>query len=996
MAKFHKLIIMMTVIILCTSLLAAASAETWTVGNTDLNILNGGIMLSDRGDLYFNHNGIFVQRDDIVSALSADDGCNLNLQGNFLYYTLGTDLKKIPKSGGTAETVFSASDVIEQMFVLKDKILFIVGGQAHRLPTGSNTPQRISDLTDISGLIPTQYGNIFITGDPFDYTLWAGEVPILSGVSSCYTDSGHLITVINGKNYMTPLKNVFNGFDAAVDLKAFSLHGTVSLSSLLSPDDENTISEYNDNYELLCDYDALLAQAGLKPEPASFDRARTFSVVTESETITPEISEGQKNIVKRARQLMEIQWTPLENRSQWGNRGIFYAENTYAGIPYGQPVNTNGYIGYGVSLEQFATAVLDNTSRFYTTYSEYNKIAPCYSTDCSGFVSYAWGLPTRKTTYSLVPVAEKVGDQSLYSLQVGDCLNKITSHVVLISDITYDREGKVIGLEVSEQTPVITRKTGYGEGESRSLASFQSYYLESGYEIYRNPNRDSVTYKPSPTVALDGEQVAGMKEAAPKSRTTTFVGGKKVELSANTPGAAVYYTTDGSFPTVNSKRYSGELAFYGTTKLRAIAVSGSYTESTVLEYTVKVPQLSVPTAELVSGISENGMVSSGTKLALVCPNSSTIFYTTDGSEPNTSSAVYSSPIVIIKDTTIKVFAQGKGFGDSKASSETYRVGELHTITASAGAGGSISPSGNVSAIQTGSKIFTIKANKGYAVSDVIVDGLSVGPRSSYSFTDISSSHTISVKYRTDVNMPFVDVEPGTWYYDAIGFVYSNELFKGMSNTVFEPDTEMERGMFVTVLGRFAGLPNKLSGTIGLVDGTGVNIREGPSTDTAVVGFVSNKRTAVNVLGQSGGWYKVSYGTVTGYIRNDLIKVYDGYYKNLPGNAYYSVFFQWAYLSGVGNGVFDSLSYSEVPISRQDMCVLLYNYSKIYGKTLPNSEDRAIFKDDSKIESNAKEAIYALQQADIINGMGNNVFSPQGTATRAQVAQIYKNFVTALS
>jgi len=70
----------------------------------------------------------------------------------------------------------------------------------------------------------------------------------------------------------------------------------------------------------------------------------------------------------------------------------------------------------------------------------------------------------------------------------------------------------------------------------------------------------------------------------------------------------------------------------------------------------------------------------------------------------------------------------------------------HTINALAGTGGSISPSGSVSVNQGGSQAFTITPNSGYRISDVIVDGISVGAVSSYTFSNVSSNHSISANF----------------------------------------------------------------------------------------------------------------------------------------------------------------------------------------------------------------------------------------------------------
>ena len=144
----------------------------------------------------------------------------------------------------------------------------------------------------------------------------------------------------------------------------------------------------------------------------------------------PELSQGQENIVKRARQLSEIKWTPMNDIYQWNYAGVFSAGTTYTGVPYGQPVNTGGYIGWNISLENFLNTANDNTSKLYTAYSWYNKIAPYYSTDCSGYLSYAWQTKVRLTTNSLPGYGEKVADQSIDAIEVGDALNQIYTHVV--------------------------------------------------------------------------------------------------------------------------------------------------------------------------------------------------------------------------------------------------------------------------------------------------------------------------------------------------------------------------------------------------------------------------------------------------------------------------------------------------------------------------------------------------------------------------------------
>ena len=80
------------------------------------------------------------------------------------------------------------------------------------------------------------------------------------------------------------------------------------------------------------------------------------------------------------------------------------------------------------------------------------------------------------------------------------------------------------------------------------------------------------------------------------------------------------------------------------------------------------------------------------------------------------------------------------------SSCTGIVSTTYTITATSSAGGTIQPAGVISINEGGNQIFTITIDEGYQISDVLVDGISVGPVSTYSFTNVSQNHTISASY----------------------------------------------------------------------------------------------------------------------------------------------------------------------------------------------------------------------------------------------------------
>ncbi|MBI4811693.1 MAG: hypothetical protein HY800_09700, partial [Ignavibacteriales bacterium] len=81
-------------------------------------------------------------------------------------------------------------------------------------------------------------------------------------------------------------------------------------------------------------------------------------------------------------------------------------------------------------------------------------------------------------------------------------------------------------------------------------------------------------------------------------------------------------------------------------------------------------------------------------------------------------------------------------------SDTFSLG-TYTITASAGANGTISPSGAIGVIHGANQSFTISPNTGYHIFDVLVDGTSAGPVTNYTFNNVTGNHTISASFAID-------------------------------------------------------------------------------------------------------------------------------------------------------------------------------------------------------------------------------------------------------
>ena len=166
------------------------------------------------------------------------------------------------------------------------------------------------------------------------------------------------------------------------------------------------------------------------------------------------------------------------------------------------------------------------------------------------------------------------------------------------------------------------------------------------------------------------------------------------------------------------------------------------------------------------------------------------------------------------DTT--VYAHWTYTGGGGSSGYSY-----YTIKATAGTGGSISPSGNVSVREGRDQTFTITPDKGYAVANVKIDGKSIGAVKSYTFENVSRTHTIEVIFMKANGNPqtgvFVDVATGSYYEDAVDWAVENGITQGTDDTHFSPDGICTRAQAVTFLWRAAGSPKPETRTMPFTD-----------------------------------------------------------------------------------------------------------------------------------------------------------------------------------
>ncbi len=110
------------------------------------------------------------------------------------------------------------------------------------------------------------------------------------------------------------------------------------------------------------------------------------------------------------------------------------------------------------------------------------------------------------------------------------------------------------------------------------------------------------------------------------------------------------------------------------------------------------------------------------------------------------------------------------------------------------------------------------------------------------------------------------------------------------------------------------------------------------------------------------------------------------FSDVNAASWYAPYVEWAYKNGIVKGSNGNFKPS-ANITRQDMAVMIENFSKYMNKTVPSMEAGKTFADDSRIASYAKDAVASLQKAGIISGDVNGKFLPQSSATRAQAAKM---------
>lgn len=182
------------------------------------------------------------------------------------------------------------------------------------------------------------------------------------------------------------------------------------------------------------------------------------------------------------------------------------------------------------------------------------------------------------------------------------------------------------------------------------------------------------------------------------------------------------------------------------------------------------------------------------------------------------------------------------------------------------------------------------------------------------------------------SVPFNDVSYGDWYYDAVQFVYSRGIMDGVDYYKFAPNGTITRGMILTMLWRMAGEPFEMPVT--------------SFTDVEI-------------------------------------------------GRYYTTAVAWACRNGIADGMGESTFGPNDAITREELVTLMYRYAQYFGHSCIGTSIEG-FADAGSVSAYAYNAMCWAYKAGVVTGTTGSRLNPQGTASRAEAAQMIMSFYSFLN
>ena len=336
------------------------------------------------------------------------------------------------------------------------------------------------------------------------------------------------------------------------------------------------------------------------------------------------------------------------------------------------------------------------------------------------------------------------------------------------------------------------------------------------------------------------------------------------------------------------------------------------------------------TLDYADGETANSLytVTEGTELTLPTPSRSG--YTFEGWYDGSSRV--SSPYKVTKDVILTAEWDYNGSSSSSGSTR-YTVSVEDTDNGSV----KVSPT---RASKGSTVTVTVKPDEGYELDELTVtdkngDSVKLTDKGDgkYTFQMPASKVTVEAVFTAvepePEGLPFTDVTSGDWFYDAVAYVYDKGMMEGTTDTTFAPAMNLTRSMIAQVL---------------------YNLEERPEAPGAA-GF-----------------------------------------PDVAAGAWYADAVNWAAARGIVKGYDTGAFGPEDSVTREQLAAILYRYAQAKGyDTTQGGMAVREFSDSASISDWAQEAMAWAVNAQVLSGKGNGVLDPQGTATRAEVAQMLMNF-----
>ena len=313
---------------------------------------------------------------------------------------------------------------------------------------------------------------------------------------------------------------------------------------------------------------------------------------------------------------------------------------------------------------------------------------------------------------------------------------------------------------------------------------------------------------------------------------------------------------------------------------------------------------------------------------LTLPTPSRSGYTFEGWYDGSSRV--SSPYKVMKDVTLTAEWDYNGSSSSSGSTR-YTVSVEDTDNGSV----EVSPT---RASKGSTVTVTVKPDEGYELDELTVtdkngDSVKLTDKGDgkYTFKMPASKVTVEAVFTAAKveGLPFTDVTSGDWFYDAVAYVYDKGMMEGTTDTTFAPTMNLTRSMIAQVL---------------------YNLEERPEAPGAA-GF-----------------------------------------PDVAADAWYADAVNWAAARGIVKGYDTGAFGPEDSVTREQLAAILYRYAQVKGyDTTRGGMAVREFSDSASISDWAQEAMAWAVNAQVLSGKGNGVLDPQGTATRAEVAQMLMNF-----